>query len=362
MEPIRDYARALRGCTDQLWVTGFHGTVEPAAILELTDADLVLRGEPEDTIRDLGIGKPHEEIAGLSYRRDGNVVLNPDRKPVDMKSLPTPAFHLVDPKKYQYEVLGERFMVMEGVRGCPYPCTYCSRVIQGKPLRRKTVEQLGREVEAAVASGVRSIYFIDLEFTAAPDVAEGISKYIISKRIKVDWCCQTRTDKINRSLLELMKKAGCRLIHFGVETGSERIAERVKKLVTVEEQRSGVKLAQDVGIETLCFFLLGHPDETDAEMHQTIRFAKELNPTYASFHRIAPYHGTPLHAEYAKADGTLFPHSILNGDKGEQVDRLVKQAIWSYYTRPRYIVERLFRGRPESLVRQLKLFVGYFAG
>ncbi len=139
-------------------------------MLDLTGVDGVIRGEPESTVGDLAAGCDWLATPGLTFRRDGQVVSTAERPPLDMTTLPLPALHLLDLRHYSYEILGPRFLVLEGSRGCPYPCTFCSRVIQGKPLRQKTVEQLGREVETAVRKfGVRNIYFIDLEFTALPE-------------------------------------------------------------------------------------------------------------------------------------------------------------------------------------------------
>ena len=213
-------------------------------MLDLTGVNGVIRGEPESTVGDLAAGCDWLATPGLTFRRDGQVVSTAERPPLDMTTLPLPALHLLDLRHYSYEILGPRFLVLEGSRGCPYPCTFCSRVIQGKPLRQKSVEQLGREVETAVRDfGVRNIYFIDLEFTALPELVRGLCEYLLARKIRVRWCCQTRTDKIDEPLLRLMKRAGCRLIHFGVESGSPRIVEMTKKRVTIARQTEGVKLA-----------------------------------------------------------------------------------------------------------------------
>lgn len=361
LQPVTALIQQLRGRVGQVFLTGFHGTVRPQAMLEITGVDAVVRGEPERTVQEIAAGRPWHEIQGLTLVRDGQLVSTPDRPPLDMTALPVPAFHLVDLKHYRYEILGPRFMVLEGTRGCPYPCTFCSRVIQGRRVRRKTVVQLGREVEVAVKQfGVRNIYFIDLEFTASPEMARGISNYIINQNISVRWCCQTRADQVEEPLLRLMRQAGCRLIHFGIETGSPRIAEQIRKRISTDRQRQALELAKRVGMETLCFFLLGHPGETEEEMQQTIRFARELNPTYASFHRVSPYQGTPLYEQSADNSDELFPAFAGSQEERQKVDRLVRQAIWSYYMRPRYVFSRLLRSSPVSLWRQLRLFAGYF--
>jgi anaerobic magnesium-protoporphyrin IX monomethyl ester cyclase len=361
LEPVKALARQLRPKTKRLYVCGFHGTVQPEPMLRMTGADAVIRGEPELTVRELATGQELGDTAGLTFLRQGGVVSTPDRRPLDMTSLPVPAFELIDPKHYCYEILGSRFMVLEGVRGCPYPCSFCSRVMQGRQLRRKTVEQLGREVRTATERfGVRNIYFIDLEFTASREMAEGISKFIIDNQISVRWCCQTRADKVDGPLLELMRRAGCRLIHLGVETASPRIAQLTNKGLTIEQQIAAVEMAKRAGMETLCFFLLGYPGESEEEMRETIRLAKRMNPTYAAFHRISPYAGTPLFDQIQSDTDELFPVFAGSEEDRRKVDRLVRRAIWSYYMRPGYIFSRLLRGSPASLWRQLRLFAGYF--
>jgi len=361
LAPVTAVIDGLRGRVGRLILTGFHGTVRPEEMLKMTGVDAIIRGEPEETIREIAAGREWEDVPGLTFLRQGKIVATADRPPLEMTALPVPAFHLVDLKFYDYEVLGSKFMVLEGVRGCPCACTFCSRVMQGKRLRRKTAEQLGREVEVAVRRfGVKNIYFIDLEFTASRELAEGVCQYILQHEISVRWCCQTRTDRIDESLLRLMRRAGCRLIHFGVETASPRIAQLSRKQISLDRQRSGVQLAKRAGIETLCFFLLGYPGETEEEMQQTIRLARQLNPTYASFHRVTPYEGSALYEETVGNRDALFPTFAGSPQQQAQVDRLVRRAIGSYYLRPRYILSRLLRSSPLSLWRQFRLFVGYF--
>ena len=210
--------------------------------------------------------------------------------------------------------------------------------------------------------GVRSIYFIDLEFTALPDLVRGLCEYLLARKIRVRWCCQTRTDKIDEPLLRLMKRAGCRLIHFGVESGSQRIVEMTKKRVTIARQIEGVKLAQRVGLEVLCFFLLGYPGETEEEMRSTIRLARQLGP---DLRFVSPHFALSGHAAVRPVRGRqqrkeLFPAFAGSEEDRRRVDRLIREAIWSYYFRPRYMLSRLFGTSPASWWRQLRLFAGYF--
>jgi anaerobic magnesium-protoporphyrin IX monomethyl ester cyclase len=361
LAPVRALCARLGGRAGRVVLTGFHGTVEPETMLAIDGVDAVVRGEPEPTVRELAAGRPWEDVAGLAFRRAGQTLVTPDREPLDMARLPVPAFHLLDLRRYRYEVLGPRFLVLEGSRGCPCACTFCSRVIQGRRPRRKTPEQLGREAEIAVRQfGARSIYFIDLEFTAARTLVEGLCRYLAERRVRVRWCCQTRTDQVDEALLAAMRAAGCRLIHFGIETGSPRIARAMRKPILREQHRRALAAARRQGIETLCFFLLGYPGETPEEMHQTVRLARELDPTYASFHRVSPYAGSPLFDQSADGRGEPFPAFAGSHQARAEVDRAVRRAFWSFYVRPRYVAGRLLRSSPASLWRQLRLFAGYF--
>jgi len=301
--------------------------------------------------------KPRGEQGEPQNRR---VVSTPDADPVELNTLPVPALHLLDLRHYHYEILGSRFVVLEGSRGCAAACTFCTRLMLGKRRREKTPERLADEVKQAIELGARNIYFIDLEFTARRAFVEEFCRLMLHRRLRVRWCCQTRTDQVDAPLLKLMRRAGCRLIHYGVETASPRVAALMRKPIRWEVHQRAIELTHAAGMETLCFFLLGYPGETVEEMEQTIRMARQLNPTYASFHRVSPYPGTPLYEQSASQSGEPFPAFAGPPERQELVDRLVRRAIWSYYVRPRYFLGRLLRGSPVSLWRQLRLFAGYF--
>ncbi len=360
--PFVAAAQALKAAGLSVVATGFHPTVAPAVVLRATQVDAVIRGEPEGVAADLAGGMSLKEIRGVSYLDGDDLVSNPNRTLVDLETLPVPAFDLFDAKRYFYEILGDRFLLFEATRGCPYQCTFCSKVMYGGAFRRKTAEQVCREVDYALEhTGVKSAYFIDLEFTVAKDLAAAISRYLVEIGSPIEWCCQTRADRVDADLLRLMREAGCRLIHVGVESGSQKVLESSGKNTSKEAILRGVREIHSAGIETLAFFMFGLPGETDADREESIRFALELDPTYASFHFATPYPGSRLFetSGFEVAADLSFPlvppGADLAGLKG-----WVRRGLRRFYLRPGWVYHHILKGNPAKWRRQMSLFLSYF--
>ncbi|MCD6405544.1 MAG: radical SAM protein [Planctomycetes bacterium] len=360
--PFVAAAQATKGAGLRVVATGFHPTVAPDAVLRATRVDAVIRGEPEGVAADLARGVSLREIKGISYLDGGALVSNPDRALVDLETLPVPAFDLFDTRRYFYEILGDRFLLFEATRGCPYQCTFCSKVMYGDAFRRKTAEQVCREIDYALEhTGVESAYFIDLEFTVAGDLAEAISRHLVEIGSPIEWCCQTRADRVDADLLKLMREAGCRLIHVGVESGSQKVLESSGKNTSKEAILRGVREIRAAGIETLAFFMFGLPGETDADREESIRFALELDPTYASFHFATPYPGSRLFetSGFKVAADLSFPLVPPGADLAD-LKRWVRRGLRRFYLRSGYVYHHVLKGNPAKWRRQMGLFLSYF--
>jgi len=362
LTPVLKLTSLLAASGKPFFISGTHGTVRPRQLLGLTGARGVIRGEPELTIADLAGGTPLEKCAGLTWHRLGEVAHNPDRPLADLTQFPVPAFDLLDFKHYFYEVLGERFNLFEASRGCPYGCTFCVKSMYGQGYRKKTLHQLIAEVDYCVDQlGVKSAYFIDLEFTLNRKLVLGLCNHLQTRGNPLRWCCQTRLDSVDRELLAAMKSAGCEIIHFGVETGSPPIAAGLHKGISLSRIREGMKLTRAAGMQTVCFFMFGLPDERLTDMKATLRLARKLNPTYASFHIALPYPGTAFHEQVQESlDGALFPTAYTGRHSEATLNRVVRRAFLSYYLRPRYLWARLRGGEFRSLARQAAFFLKYF--
>lgn len=361
VHPVIEVIRKIKekNPRSNVYLLGAHGTIRPKEMLDLTDVNAVIRQEPEEAILNICGGNDLSHIRGLTYRHKGRIISTSNTNGVDLSKPCIPAFHLLPMRKYFYEILGNHFALFEGSRGCPFSCVFCSKSMYCG-YRTKPAENLIKEVEYAIEHfGVRTAYFIDLEFTINKTLVEHLCDYLIEKRHNFRWCCQTRLDSINKGLLIKMKKAGCELIHYGVETGSERIMGLISKGVTLEKIERGINLTHEVGIETACFFMFGFINETKDEMKKTITFSKKLNPTYASFHVVAPYPGTRFHDMVIRKE-ELFPTSYHDVYTYEELKSVVEAAFLEFYMRPRYILRRI-NPFDKLFLNKLRLFLRYLS-
>lgn len=361
--PFLDAVAAIRPRVGRLVVCGSHGTVRPREVLDATGADGLVIGEPEGVWASWAKGADPESLPSTAWKRDGTFVLQPRGPGVKMDELPLPALDLLPMHLYAYEVMGDRFTLFELSRGCASECTFCLLDTYGTGVRRRSPERLLREIDVAVAEhGVRNAYFIDLEFTVLRKQVIEVCEGLIARGNPIAWCCQTRFDLVDADLLALMKRAGCTLIHYGVEAGSDARLADVNKGIDMAAIRRGMRLTKEAGIRTACFFMIGFPESDEADMRDIEAFAKELAPDYPLFHIAAPYPGTALHARVANdptlrfSDDSLFPEAVEGRFTLKDWKRMTRRAYLRYYARPSYVFGRLAKGDLGSLWRQAKLF------
>jgi len=339
----------------RLHVMGSHGTVAPEELLTMTGARAVIRGEPESAVRALCAGGHPSEVPSVTYQSGGTIISNPEGPAIDLTSLPLPAFHLLDLRNYRYEILGDRFVLLEATRGCHYRCHFCLLKMYGNGYRKKDPEQVVYEITYLVReAGAKTGYFIDLEFTALRDYIWDLCERLARARLAFKWACQTRADYVDMGLLRLMKEAGCRLIHFGVETGSARVMATTNKRITLDQIEQGIAETKRAGIDQLCFFMFGFPGETAEDMEATIAFAKHLNPTYASFHLATPYRGTKLFEMSGSSE--LFPEVFRKEHDPAFLQGIASRAFREFYLRPAMVWSQLRRMNLHLWRRQAALF------
>ncbi len=290
-------ARTLKDRNPKLQVVagGPHATFAAQPLLESGAFDWVVRGEGEYTLLELAIGRDPATIAGLTFRDGGGTLhVNPVRPAVaDLDTLPFPdSQHDLNPKSPG----DDHEMIMTG-RGCPYRCVFCaSPRLWGRRVRLRTVQNVVAELRLAYdRDGTRLFYFIDDVFNIDERRAIDLCSTIVTAGLEIEWMCEARLDHLSRELLQAMRRAGCKRIKLGVESGSERVLRLMKKGIDLDQVRKAVALVKEAGIDLTLYFLLGFPGETADEAKQSIALARELDPTYCSLGIVSPYFGTELY-------------------------------------------------------------------
>ena len=364
-----DDARAL------LALLGPHVSVFAEDALRASRADIVVRGEPElvlaDLARALDGGSTFESVAGLSIKRDDEVRHAPDRPPItDLDSLPFPARHLLPLDRYQSAVWGKKpFTTMLTSRGCYYGCSYCPyRIGYGAKWRGRSPDNVVAEIEECVNRyKVREILFRDPLFTADKERALQICSLISERGLRVDWRCETRVDLLDEDMVRTFAQAGCKGINFGVESGNERILRDVgRKRIPAERLTKGFRRCRTEGIETLAFFIIGLPGETEETVAETVRLAIELDPDTAQFTAATPYPNTSYY-HYLKKEGLLKQDWSLFTSRApvvgthdldpEKLRQLISRAYRMFYFRPHYLLMRMKKlTSPHEILRASRGF------
>ncbi|MBF0289013.1 MAG: radical SAM protein [SAR324 cluster bacterium] len=360
--------------SEHLVITGNHGTHYPGSVLKHTGALVVVREEPEWAILEVAESlRKHgdlSQIMGISYRQGEAHHHNPERSLQSMNEFPPPAYDLIDLKNYQYELLGGNFALLESSRGCPYSCNFCNLSMFQNSYRKKEPELFLQELDTLVeVHGCRSLYIFDLEFTISRKMLNAVCEHLIKKDYAkcygFRWACQTRADSVQENLLPLMKQSGCALIHFGVEAGNAGILRQTNKKITKARIKEGIKATQHAGIAAAAFFIFGHPKETVSHYEETLDFALELSPHFASFHPFLSFPGSPLFIEkYGPGpyweDPIREEVTFFTPEQEKMTAQFVKKAYRKFYLRPRYIWQLLTQGDWGLYMRQLKLFFAFW--
>jgi len=309
-------------------------------------------------------GQALDGVPGISYRKDGAVVHNPSTSQnVDMDSLPFLAYHLLPWQRYKPHPPHGRaypFAAIITSRGCPYQCSYCSKPIFGSKFRAQAPPRVVDEIAYYQQKfGFKELAFYDDVFTLDRKRAYAIADEIIRAGIKIDWTCETRVDLVDRELLRHMKQAGCYAIAYGIESASPDILDIIDKGTTLEQAEEAVRISQEVGLQTIGYFMIGSPGECPETVNRTIQFAKKLKLDFAQFSVTTPFPGTRLYELYLdgkKDDSIPWESFVYAGTDGQvtpvfessQLSRgdlnyWVKRAYRQFYLRPSYLWQRIKR-------------------
>jgi radical SAM superfamily enzyme YgiQ (UPF0313 family) len=353
------------------------------------EVDFVCRGDGEQLILDLveRLDDP-EAVAGLTWAKDGQVVHNCNRAldrdldqwPFpDRESLPLDFIESM-PLDVPAVLSMERFTTMQTSRGCPWPCLFCDIPIfnEGK-WRARSARHVVDEFAHLQAAGYGAVYFVDDHFLLRPKRIEAMCQGINDAGITIQWGCEGRVDSAAQHLFPAMAKAHCRTLMFGVESGSQKVLDRLKKEQSLTDVETAVRNAKRAGIEIVHgFFVVGNPDETVEDMRATFDFAARLRLDTFAFNRLCVYRGTPLWQEYvarglvseaadwykyfkcSEIDPTCLPGEVINAERTAGFRRLFRYKLTHYPLQTLRVLRRF--GRHMRLRDVIYLIIKPFLG
>ncbi len=301
------FAQALKAVRPDVPIVfgGPQATVTALQTVQAFDSvDLCVKGEAEQSfpelLRRLALGRSDwREVPGGVWQEDGAVREVPESQILaDVDAIPLPDYAA-------FPTVGANGSVpLEVGRGCPYGCTFCStNTFFKRRFRMKSAARVTSDVQTLLAAyQMKHVDFIHDMFTVRNDFVEDISAAM--KRIPVSWNCSARTDRLDVDLLRTMADAGCVGVYMGLETGSSRLQRSLKKNLDMDEAVGTVRLCQSMGIGVTVSMIIGYPNETRADLHQTLLCAFELMRPHPSRRAsgevviqlpfFAPLAGTPI--------------------------------------------------------------------
>src|SRR3989339_257831 len=244
-----------------------------------------------------------EEIKGIGYKKDGNIILTTPRPLIEnLDSLPFPAYHLLQIDKYRnYATLddGRKFATIVSSRGCPFKCIFCSSsAVFGHRWRTMSPERIFSDIKILYEKfNIRHLYFHDDEFTISKERIIKLCKLLIESKFDLKWSCLGRVNDIDEEFAKNISEAGCSAISLGIETGYPEGLKQIKKNINLEQVTNAFKLCRKYKIFTSANFMIGFPWENKKEILKTIKFARTLVP-YADifyFQTLIPYPGTEVY-------------------------------------------------------------------
>ena len=356
----------------------------PERILQNDRVDIVARFEYDFTLKKIAEalegGNGFKGINGISYKKTGKIVHNPNREFTTTKDLDNMPFvsevykkHLNINDYFLSQSLYPEVQIFTG-RGCPHRCTFCSWpvTLMGRTYRARSAENIADEFEWIKENlpEVKEIFIEDDTFTINNKLVRGVCEEIKKRKIDITWSCNARADMDYETMRE-MKKAGCRLLIVGYESGSDKILKNIKKGVTIEQMKAFTKDAKKARLMIHGDFIIGLPGETKDTADKTMKFIKELKPNILQVAVATPIPGTEFY-NWVKENGFLLVDDLEDSlDKEgfqkciisypeftkEDIENYVDKALKGYYLSPSYIpiaMKNVFRKKG---LQELKLML-----
>jgi len=339
---------------------GWHPSFDYSEVLEYPFVDVIVRGEGEITFRELIKNRNLEEIKGISYKDNGDIINNKDRPLIkDLNKLPFPARKLRN-KKSHFQIFQMPIDVIETSRGCPFKCTFCNiHLFFRGTYRTKSIDRVIQELKIISSQKKgQNVLFVDDNFTANMKRVEEICDLIIEEGIKLDFICQSRIDVIknNPNIIRKMSKAGFWLFFLGIESFNQKSLNGLQKKIEFRDIVEAIKILQDNDIITIGSMLIGSNfDEEERDTDVMIKIVRKLGIDFPLYSVMTPLPGTKFREELIEKNYLVsynwsdynFTTAVnrLNKLSKEKLEQLLSKAYYYGYFK---------RGWKNTLLRLLK--------
>lgn len=292
--------------------TNNHVSALPKASLEEFESfDLVFKGEPEQALPDFldayfSSSSHWQHFPGIAFRHNGKIVENEGSHSVDPQTLPYPARDLVPIPSYNAFFRTTRAFgdahpagLLRTSRGCPSRCTFCTvPTFKGIQFRAQNPDYVVNELAYLTQKyQVRCFHFLDDVFNVDRERVRAICRKILERGLDIRFYCWNKVNFVDFTTLQLMAKAGCQSIFYGVESGSPQVLASVQKGITLEQVREAVTMTKKAGVPTAAIaFIVGNLEDTEETLEESIAFSLQLidcGAAYAQFLLNIPLPGTP---------------------------------------------------------------------
>lgn len=330
----------------------FKFDTEPFEHVPLTD--IVIRHEHEFVALDLAAEKPLRDIKGITFREEEEIIRNPDRDfSDDLDRLPFPARHLLDNSIYTSPENGKPIGLIHVSKGCGSRCIFCpAGPMSGRKVRLRLPENVVEELKICTEEfGLKQFIFNADTFTWDKEFVIAFCRGIVNEGLKIRWGCNSKVNTLDEEMLEWMKKAGCWIVGFGIESGSQEMLNKMRKGTTVNQAVEAVSLCKKVGLRTHTFYIIGLPWETKETIRETEEFALRLDADFFDFNIAYPLPGSEYWGiaekndlfENVTAENQSYANSPVRSFSlsHEELIRLRKRLLLKLYLRPKYILRTL---------------------
>jgi anaerobic magnesium-protoporphyrin IX monomethyl ester cyclase len=317
-------------------VFGVHATYYADDLIKEDFIDYVLLNDPDRAAVRIAEGGAAGVEGTVAKDKDGRIVRTPFGKEREPHFRP-PAWDLVDLKKYKIPIKGRTYVLVTTARGCPFNCNFCVvPFYSGRHVRVRPIPEVIAELKA-VPAFVRDVFFHTDLFTFKKDYVLKFCEAMVRENLNLRWICNSRVDTFDLETAQAMKKAGCWMVSFGIESGSQKILDLCGKKITLDQSRTAVAAARRAGLLTIGHFVLGFPGETEETLAQTLKFSREINPDFVEYYIATPFPGSEL---FERIKGNIpldwkdirYDHNPY--EYAFDLGKIRKKAYFGFYLRP----------------------------